>query len=1567
MKAPDWMKPGGMAGVALSLLAALALTAYGVTEEVDVADVTGVATLLDSDKPAARAEIHLEAYSHGTDLAGMVTMRTVADENGRFTFRNVPSGYAFVRAYAPGYTSEFGYVVGNDKPELDVALRWEGDQLEMKTNQPVFTPDESPKIVLNGTTRRTDIAISVFALSDKEVFDKRDTYALTRNIAYNRGWGEVPPEKQPEPTQKIVHKIRTHNLGKFAEVVELPKMGEGLYIVRAEVDGLARHQWINVSRLGLITKVSPKSVMGYVVDISTGKPLADVAVSVVGPDGRKELGKTDANGIVRSKGGSHPTGSHVMLATQGASKAFAMFDRWTDSDGELAAVHMQTDRPIYRPGDTVQYKGFVRVPTQDGYRLPDYRSVQVKVLDPDGTELASEARPVSAMGGFDGSFATVPDLTGSYQIQVEIDGQTQTEWVPILAYRKPEFKITVTPLKPFYLVGQNAQFKVKAEFFTGEPVVGAELNAWADRAEVWKWSPFDDEEYEWWAYGEDEYSYGGEFVGDFKAVTDENGEAVITVPTAKPKQGSEESWYDTADLKYTLSVNGQDVSGRSFSGEGKVDVARGEIDLSVAFEDYVVSPGAPVKVRVRGSKYGTGDPASGAKVNIDFGEQVWSRNRTKDVKKGTQTVTLDEKGEAELTLRPTGSGDYYAKASTRDAGGRTIEARAYVWVYERGSQFSGPAPSLQVVLDKKKYNIGDTATAVVRTDKPGGKALVTVEANDVLWSQVVSLDSEATSVSIPVTKATRPNASVSVCYIREKAFAQSGRELVVDMGQDVLKVTVEPNVKETLPGGLVSYTVTTKDSEGNPVPADVSVSVVDEGIYTIREDNTDPLRSFFPNRWSSVATYYSFPEVYLDGDDKSGAESDIRTDFRDTAFWAPSVVTGADGTATLDVKLPDNLTSWRATATAVSAGAMAGKARSDVLARKPLMVRISPPSFMVQDEKQTVGVGVRNETDQEKTIDVRIETFGLRLSGSAVQRLALKPRSSGRAEWQVQAEGPGEARLRVTAVASRGGDTDALEVAFPVRANGPTLESYSAGDTTSSANFQMKLEANAIAGDLEISLSPSILASILESLDSLVDYPYGCVEQTMSRFMPAVIVRQLLRESGIQRPELDAKIADVSEKSQARLRSMQQGDGSFGWWSYDQGDSGMTALVLEGLYHAKKAGVDVNPHLLDRALEWAKNFAKNVVLTNNSVDDRVRLAYALALHGVEPSEWSRLLVDPKLLSDDETSLAYTVLAIHEAGPKLRSDVAKYRDAAYKQLISLATESETTMSWSNEYWYEPTAVAQLAVMKTEPDSPRAGKVMRYLVGKKRGSYWTSTRDTSRIVIAAVEYLRHHNELKPDFQARVLLNGVEVGKYKFGPGDLAKSPRFTVPFDKLAKGDNEVVVELEGQGRVYYSVNLSQSTYDPSPSPTTSGDGLTIKREYFRMESRRLEDGTLRLVPSRNPVTSVRSGEVLHCRLTITSDKEHDYVMVTDPALSNARAIDSGIVNEWEWYYWWSEQSFLDDHTAMFMRWLSVGDNVLEYSVRAEAVGTSTALPATVSLMYQPDVRASTGSAKLEVRE
>ncbi len=1564
------MSPRSLIGVVLGIAGALALTAYGVTEEVPVGVVKGTAIQQDTNVPIANADVILEAYNLTRDLSGLVTYRTETDDQGRYVFRNVPAGYATIRAYSPGYSVESAVVVKDEPTDQNLALEWRGDELSVSMNQPVFTPDESPSFVANGLTRNSELDIKVFAIPESQVLSERDSYALARNITYSIYDGSLERGPEPKALHTIEHALTSRDKqGKFAEVVTLPMLAEGVYIVRTNVDGVTRHSWLNVSRLGLVAKVSPRGLTGFVVDITSGKPIGGVDVAIVGPNGSKPVGKTNADGLAQSKGGPAADDRYVMVASQGSSRAFAMFYWWDDSDGKSTATHLATDRTIYRPGDQINYKGFVRQPNAGGFTLPSVRTVNVTVFDPDETEIVRESRPISAMGGFDGSFQALFETTGSYRLEVEIDGQFTSKWISVSAYRKPEFKITVTPERPYYVRGERATFKIKAEFFTGEPVVGAELSAWASRADVWNWSPWDDEEYEYYEEeGYDSYAYGGEMVGDFTVTTDDQGEATVTVETsAKVERNEDEWWLGDMDQVYSLNVSGEDPSGRYFEGNGKVDIVRGDIELTAAYEDYLVAPGGTTSLRIRAKSFGTDEPVKDANVRVEFGTRTWSRSKSSERRLSEKTVRLDSAGEATVAFSPNEAGDYYAKVIARDSKGREVVATEYIWCYEYGQPIGGPAPKMQVVLDKKTYRVGDTATAVVRTNKPGGSALVTLEASDILWSKVVPLDSETTTVAIPVTNAVRPNASVQVSYICEKSYAAAGRTLNVDMAQSRLNVTVTPSTAKTLPGSMVSYTIKTTDEDGNPVSTDVALSVVDEGVYAIKEDTSDPMKSFFPRRWSSVSTYYSFPDVYLDGDDKSAADIDVRTEFRDTALWSPSVFTGDDGTASVRVKLPDNLTSWRATATAVAADASCGKGRADVVARKPVMVRVSPPAFMVQDEVQTIGATVANETGRAQNFDVGIgSSAGLDVAGPLMQNVRIEAGRSARVTWKVSATKLGRATLVVTANARETRENDGIERSFDIKPNGPTLVTFAAGDTTTTATAQFSVDAKAIAGELEVTLSPSILASIESSLDSLVDYPYGCVEQTMSRFMPAVVVAQYMRQAGIANPELDAKIADVSIKSQARLKSMQNSDGGFGWWRYDGGDPETTAYVLEGIYHAERAGTQIDAHLRDRALEWLKGAIKTWNRSQWWNEGSARAAYALALHGLAPNEWVAALPDPDSQQVSISELSYTVLALSAAKGEVPAHYKDYKAKAYARLVKLASEGETTMSWSDEWWYEPSAVALQAVLKVEPQSDRPVKVLRYLIGQKRGSYWTSTRDTAQIVLAAVEYLKAGKEPSPSFEATVLVEGKVVGSASYGPSDLGHSDRFTVPITNLSKGTNRVEVRVNGSGRAYYTVSLKQSTYEPKAQPTDSGHGLKIRREYFRMEARRLEDGTMRLVPSKRPVTVVEQGDVLYCRLTVTSDKELKYVMVTDPALSNARAIDSGFIDIYEWRYWWSDQAILDDHTAVFMRWLQKGENIIEFPIRAEAVGTSTALPATVSLMYQPEIRATSATSTMEVR-
>ncbi|MCH7903920.1 MAG: carboxypeptidase regulatory-like domain-containing protein [Armatimonadetes bacterium] len=1560
MKVNRILSSGSALSVAVACGALWALTAFGVTEEVPVGSVTGIAVEEGTDNPIAGAEVWLSPayFELGADLISPITFHTNAD--GSFRFANVPVGAYSLTVMSPGYFKSEWVLVEEDRDEiLTVRARWTGDQLYVSAGQSVYTPDESPEFIMNGLTRQNDVSVTVSRLPKDEIEKNADIYRLIRQIIYQR-FDEDVAESVPEleEVQKRTFHLTTKDLqGRFAEVLMLDGLPEGTYVVAISTDDAIDYTWLTVSTIGLITKSSPGRVLAFAVDIESGEPLEGVEISLVYQGKRTKLGRTDEFGVVESDLPKSSGEYFAVIAERGESSAFAWFYDYGDSGTALAA-YIQTDRPVYRPGDKVQYKATLREPTQNGYRVPSGRQVEVTIYDPDGSELEKRTASLTAFGAVDGSF-DIPEegLTGSYRIAVDLGSRVESKYVPVASYRKSEFLLSVQPGKPYYLVGETVVFVAKAEYYTGEPVVGAKVNASIFDSELWDRSPFEDDSFYDW---DQEEWFGGAYLGEFKAVTDSKGEARISF---KPSKDSKHTPGSTYRLSASVSVS--DPSGRYFSANGSVVVAPSAVSVRAGFEQYVVQLGESAVLRVQAIDRATGKPKTGSEVFVEYGYRQWRGSKYELVDTQKLSAKTDADGSATFEIDFDRGGSVEATVSVADSKGRKTETRAYLWVWENGAKLSGSVPSLQIVLDRKEYETGDTAKAIIRTSRPGGSALVTIEADGILFSRVVPLDSESVEVEWELDEKYRPNVEVNVAYIRDKSFSQASRNMRVAHPDDELRVTVTADKEVARPGEVVRYTVETRDVAGRPVSSDVSLTVVDEAIYAIREDRDDPLRAFYPSRWSNVRTSYSFPDVYLDGDDKAPVDMEVRRNFKDTAFWLPSVITGSDGRATVAVKLPDNVTKWRATATAISADTRVGKSRETIVAKLPLMVRLSPPAFFVQDDVQTVGSVITNGTSRAFDVSVRLEVENLELLDEASQRIRLKPDESKTVSWRVKAGDPGSAKFTVLAWNDELHHRDGLERQVTVAANGPTLRTYRSGSTTSSASASFEIEQDVVAGSVSLTIAPSILSSLLSSIDDLVKYPYGCVEQTMNRFMPAVVTLSLLRDTGQSRPELEDRIADVSKKSLVRLRKMQHYDGGWGWWETDSSDAGMTALVLDGLYRAREAGLPIDPNMMSSGMSWAQDYfdqARSLAF----FDDALHLALVLARENVLPGiALDRLRTEP--LNDRTSTIALARIArIYWHLREQLSDVdAERMLSAYDLLIDRATETASAMSWSDVWWYSPTGEALLAVQALEPSSDRPLKILKYLMQSRRGGSWTSTRDTAVIVIGASQYVRDHEELRTSFSVDLRMDGANVRTIAFTAGSI-QPVELELPISGLNPGEHHVTIVVRGEGQAYYTLDASRTIYQPK---TTSRPGPTLRiiREYFGMKATRLEDGSTRLLRSKQAQTTFKSGEVLRCRLTIISEQAYEYVMIRDPSLSNCRIVEADSVNVYSWRSWYSNQDFYDDHAAFFMRRLPKGKSVIEYAVRAEAIGTASALPAEVSLMYMPEIRASSATSTIEVRK
>ena len=225
------------------------------------------------------------------------------------------------------------------------------------------------------------------------------------------------------------------------------------------------------------------------------------------------------------------------------------------------------------------------------------------------------------------------------------------------------------------------------------------------------------------------------------------------------------------------------------------------------------------------------------------------------------------------------------------------------------------------------------------------------------------------------------------------------------------------------------------------------------------------------------------------------------------------------------------------------------------------------------------------------TVHVLLQPSGFSTGDALERTVRVAEGASESVAWDLSTTAAGQQSL-VAKAWIEGGPTDGVRQNVEVQAHARELHYKGAGEIVGGASVQIvkRNDADPAAGGVKITLSPTIGTALYGALDSLIGYPYGCVEQTMSRFLPAMVVGRSVEALGVLRPDLKKKIPEIASRSFAKLEEMQHPDGGWGWWTYDQSEPFMTAYVLDGLHEASAAGYDPNPFLRDRALEWAVQF-----------------------------------------------------------------------------------------------------------------------------------------------------------------------------------------------------------------------------------------------------------------------------------------------------------------------------------------------------------------------------------------
>ncbi|MEQ1895127.1 MAG: alpha-2-macroglobulin family protein, partial [Planctomycetota bacterium] len=670
----------------------------------------------------------------------------------------------------------------------------------------------------------------------------------------------------------------------------------------------------------------------------------------------------------------------------------------------------------------------------------------------------------------------------------------------------------------------------------------------------------------------------------------------------------------------------------------------------------------------------------------------------------------------------------------------------------------------------------------------------------------------------------------------------------------------------------------------------------------------------------------------------------VRSNFSATALWLPDVVTDAEGKARVPVTFPDSTTRWRATARGLDVGARVGTGSTTVRTRLPLIARLQTPRFLVAGDTVTLSANLDNNSDAPLEVQPALEVSGLKLLGDArPARVTVPASGSVRVDWKAEAASEGFVTLKLTAVAGK--LSDGMERTLPVVAHG--IEAFVAlSGKLDQGALALALELPAArrrdSTDVTVTLAPSLAVTMLDALPYLVDYPYGCVEQTLSRFLPAVIVAKTLRDNGLSVEdaltrvfggvELDSaakthpkgkeavkKLDAITADGLARLYDFQHGDGGWAWWKDGDSNPFMTAYVLWGLTLARDAGLEVKADVLARAASW---LAAELVEAETEPALAAWMLHALAEYGGagtdEDARRFQAAAFAKLWEARETLNAYgrALFALAAHGMKKdaearvlvenlangvildRSPDRSVLDVGTHQPYTLATAhwGEDGMFWRwSEGGVEATAFALRALMRIQPKHELVTPVMNWLVKNRRGAQWSNTRDTALSVLALDEYLRASGELGEAVEYELAVNGTKLARQRIEKHELLSAPgRFLVPRELLRDGANEILVTKHaGAGPLYFAAHASFfSLEEPIPA---RGSELFVRRDYYRLAGR--ETLLAGLVFERVPLRDgdeVKSGERVEVVLTLEAKNHLEYVVCEDlkPAGLEAVGVKSG---------------------------------------------------------------------------
>ena len=959
---------------------------------------------------------------------------------------------------------------------------------------------------------------------------------------------------------------------------------------------------------------------------------------------------------------------------------------------------------------------------------------------------------------------------------------------------------------------------------------------------------------------------------------------------------------------------------------------------------------------------------------------------------------------------------------------RGVEQGVLTVVPDKATYAAGDTAELLV---QAPFAMGEGLLTVVRNGVRSTQRFTVVSGSAVVQVPVSEADVPQLTLGVEVVGATTRTADDGTALPdapQRPAYAVGSLVLSVPPVSRTLTVTAVPRQTELAPGGSTAIDVKVTDAKGAPVQgAEFAVVVVDEAVLALSGYQlADPLGLFYGATWDSLTTAFSRAQIALvdpasldrsngnDGGsltsdessnlddqytptttgaaspDASGGDSSgggkgstgkpvaVRSNFDALALFQPTVTTGADGTASVDVTLPDNLTRYRVMVVAVSGADRFGSAESNITARLPLAVRPSAPRFANYGDSFELPVVLQNQTNAAMSVDVVLETANL--APGAPKGTTVTVPANGRVEvrFPVTTVQAGTAAFRVTAVSGEISDSATVELPVYTPATSEAFATY--GTVDSGAVDQPLVAPTGVIpqfGGLQVSTSSTSLQALTDAVLYIVQYPYESSDGRATRIMSIAALRKVLTAFDTQGMPTAAAIDAAVKADIAGLVAMQNDDGGFPWWRRgDTSEPFDSVQVAHALTVAKAEGYLVPRDLYDRVMNYIANIESYIPSTYGEHERDTISAYALwvrSLAGAGDTAKSEQLYRDRKADLSVDALAWLWTAVGNGA--MKTEIA--RTISNRAVETAAAANFTTGYGDGSYLVMQSdrrtdGIVLDALIANDPRSDLIPKVVTGLLADKVRGRWDNVQENSFILLALKRYYDVFETQTPSFVARVWLGARFAGEHTF-QGRQTDRVNLSIPMsDVVAAGDTNLVVSKTGAGRLYYRIGLTYAPTDLTLSPLDRG--FTVTRTYEAV------DDPKDVTQDANGTWRIKAGARVRVRLSMVAESQRTHVALIDPlpagleSLNPALAVTQLVPSStevstedmyWWWGQWYQHEQLRSDRTEAFTTLLPAGVYSYEYVARATTLGTFVVPPTRAEEMYAPETFGRSGTDKVVI--